>query len=57
MPENIIEKYMDSYKLFCETVVHQRLTANQEVLMMSKLTQLLTKLIGKQQGVDVPSIR
>ena len=57
MPESTLGKYKDSYKTFCETVVQERLTTNQEVLRMSKLAQLLTKLISKQDEVDVPPIR
>ena len=49
MHDSTIERYKDGYKVFCEAVVQQRLIANQEVLRMSKLTQLLIKLINKQE--------
>lgn len=55
--DGIIEQYKGEYKLFCETIIRQWLIADQEVLKMSKLTQLLSKLIVKEDNMDLSYIR
>jgi hypothetical protein len=51
------EIHKNGYPKFCESVVHQRLLVNQEILLLSRLTQLVITSIQNVEGVEPVGIR
>ncbi|KAJ8030514.1 hypothetical protein HOLleu_26961 [Holothuria leucospilota] len=51
------DEYQQAYEMFCNAVVQQRLINNQEIMRMSKLTQLFVKMIHIHEGIDLVSYR
>ncbi|XP_051810146.1 uncharacterized protein LOC110947043 isoform X2 [Acanthochromis polyacanthus] len=49
--------FTDSYNFFCETVIHQKIIVDQEVLRMDKLRKTFVDIVKNQQGLDASEYR
>ena len=49
--------YADSYKIFCESVVRQRLIVDQEVLKMNQLRRTFVNIVKKHEDLDASDYR
>ncbi|XP_057701136.1 uncharacterized protein LOC130921360 [Corythoichthys intestinalis] len=49
--------FTDSYNLFCETVIRQKIIVDQEVLRMDKLQKTFVDIVKNQEGLDASEYR
>ena len=50
-------EHQEAYIMLCDSVIQQRVIDGQEIMRMSKITQLFLKLIKELKGSDLQSYR
>ncbi|XP_033115569.1 uncharacterized protein LOC117115751, partial [Anneissia japonica] len=50
-------QYDKSYKIFSEIIIQQRIIKNHEILRMTKLLQLFSKIVKKHEGLEMTNYR